>query len=124
MTHKAETIEELQKTILELKTKEEKYQNLYENSLVAMFTTDMETMNTIEVNETGIRLFGYESKEVFLKSFKASNHFIHVDNREENIRKIQKTGEVSNREQEMKRLDGTHFWARIFIKLNVEKNMA
>ncbi|HEX5172026.1 MAG TPA: PAS domain-containing sensor histidine kinase, partial [Cyclobacteriaceae bacterium] len=104
---------------------EEKYRNLFENSLVAMFITDMATQNVIDVNEMGVQLFGYQSKEDFLENFKPATHFVHADERENTIQAIRDSGENKlTKEQEMRRLDGTHFWAKIFIKINHEKSTA
>jgi len=104
---------------------EEKYRNLFENSLVAMFITDLATQNVIDVNEIGAQLFGYESKEDFLKNFKPSVHFVYANEREQTWQALRdKGGEKVTREQEMKRLDGTHFWCKIFVKINHEKSTA
>jgi len=107
------------------KANEEKYLNLFENSLVAMFLTEINSLKVIDVNEMGIRLFGYKSKDDFLKNFKPVQHFIRPEERETNMESLveQDTNEIT-REQEMQKLDGTRFWAKIFVKLNNEKSLA
>jgi PAS domain S-box-containing protein len=107
------------------KANEEKYLNLFENSLVAMFITDIETKKVVDVNEMGVQFFGYSSKEDFLRHFDSSYHFINQKERERNFEALygKKTVQMT-REQEMKKLDGTRFWAKIFVKLNQEKSQA
>lgn len=104
---------------------EEKYRNLFENSLVAMFITDLATQNVVEVNEMGVRLFGYKSRENFLKDFKPTVHFVHENERERTAQALRDRGSDNiTKEQEMRRLDGTHFWAKIFVKINHERSTA
>jgi PAS domain S-box-containing protein len=107
----------------ELKASEENYKNLSENTLVSVFTTDMETLKAITVNEVGARLFGYKSKKDFLDNYDQSTHFVNLKHREKNIKTVKEKGELRNKVQEMKKVDGTRFWANIFIKLNSEKNI-
>lgn len=104
---------------------EEKYRNLFENSLVAMFITDLATQKTIDVNEMGLQLFGYQSKEDFLLNFNPSVHFIHANERAKTFEALRNNGgDKIAKEQEMRRLDGTHFWCKIFVKINHEKSTA
>lgn len=107
------------------KANEEKYHNLFENSLVAMFITDINTLKVVDVNEMGIQFFGYVSKEDFLQNFDSEFHFVNQREREKNIQSLYGKNAVEmTREQEMQKLDGTRFWAKIFVKLNQEKSLA
>jgi PAS domain S-box-containing protein len=106
----------------ELIFSEEKYQDLFENSLVAMFVTDLATEKTNYANEIGIKLLGYKSKQDFKTNFDASKHivknieFLKIKN------KIIKEGAVKNIKIKIKKLDGTLFWVRLFSKINSNKN--
>ncbi len=126
MTDNLKDLAELKSIFTKLEISEERYRNLYENSVVAMFTTEVPSLKTLEVNEKGVELFGYSSKESFLKNFKAKDHFVHPEEnqREKNLQTAQQKGEVRSMDQEMKKLDGTLLWVKIFIKLNSEKNIA
>ena len=108
----------------ELKTSEEKYRNLYENSVVSIYSTDMRTLKVIDVNDKGVQIFGYKSKEDFIDNYTSSAHFVNLADKEESIEILKEKGEIRDRVQEMKTLDGTHFWAKVFIKLNAEKSLA
>ena len=107
------------------KAHEEKYSDLFENPLAAMFITDLTTSTMIEVNQTAVLLFGYSSKSDFLKNFDPSDHFVFPDGRQRTYRdSIGSIGNSLTREQEMKKLDGTHFWAQMFVKLNQDNTIA
>ena len=107
-----------------LRINEEKYRNIYENSLVALFTVDWKKSITIEANEVGVKLYGYKSKEDVLENFLMKNHFIDPEELEDHISILNKKGELRNSVSELKKADGTPFWAKIFIKLNDEKTLA
>ena len=107
----------------ELKVSEEKYRSFFENSIVAMFTTDLNTTQIIDVNDTGVQLFGYKSEKDFLDNYNPAAHFVDFLEREKNLETLRKNGEIRNKVQEMKRLDGTQFWAKLFIKLNPDENL-
>ncbi|TKC00616.1 PAS domain-containing sensor histidine kinase [Pedobacter cryophilus] len=103
---------------------EEKYRNLFENSLIAILSSDLKTTKVIDVNQIGVKLFGYQSKKDFLKNFKPENHWVNISQRLYHIEILMKKGEVRNKIQEMKKLDGTHFWANISTKSDKEINSA
>jgi PAS domain S-box-containing protein len=102
----------------------EKYRNLFQNSVVAMHTTDAQTLKVIEVNDFSIRMFGYKSKREYLDNFDTVTHFVNPDERESMVERLKKGGDsIKQSLHEMKKLDGTHFWANIFIKLNSQRNL-
>ena len=117
-------ITERKRGIDELKASEEKYRDIYENTMVPMITTDMRLLKTINVNEVCSQLFGYKSTTDFLNTYDPSAHFINLEERKKNLETLAEKGEIRNRVIEMKKLDGTHFWADLYIKLNADKSLA
>ncbi|MDB5276538.1 MAG: domain S-box-containing protein [Ferruginibacter sp.] len=117
-------ITERKLSIEKLKVSEEKYRSFFENSVVAMFTVDMHSLSIIDVNEMGVRLFGYPSKQDLLNDYNPKLHFEQIENRVNNIQTLREKGEINNLEQEFKRLDGSRFWAKLFVKLNADKSLA
>lgn len=102
----------------------EKYRNLFQNSLVAMHTKDAKTLKVIEVNDFSVRMFGYKSKKEYLDNFDTATHFVNPRGREEIVALLKKKGGTINQSlHEMKKLDGSHFWANIFMKLNSERDL-
>ena len=106
-----------------LKANEEKYRSLYDNTLVSLFTLDLETLKAIAVNDVTVDLFGYKSKQDFLDNFSPINHFRKPEGVKENLSVLQKDGMLTRTFQEMKRLDGSVFWANTFERTNSEKTV-
>lgn len=105
-------------SIDELKISEKKYRNLFENTLVAMFAIDIRTSKAIMVNDVSVQLFGYKSQKEFLNNFNPSAHYVHPAERVKNIKILLEKGELESKVHEMKKCDGTIFWAKIFMKLD------
>ena len=105
---------------LKVTESEEKYRNMFENSVVSMFTADLKTHKTVKVNGVCVSMFGYKSSEEFLKLFHSSKHFVNENERENVIEMLMQKNELET-VSEMKKLDGTHFWANIFAKINHDR---
>jgi PAS domain S-box-containing protein len=110
-----------QQTIEELKASKEKYLDLFENSLVPMLINDSATRKTNAVNENGVKLFGYKSKEAFIINFDWANHFENPEDYAKLRKSIMETGKVKWNLVRMKRLDGTPFQAKLASKLSTDK---
>lgn len=110
-----------QKTIEELEANKEKYLDLFENSLVPMLISDSATRKTNAVNDNGVKLFGYKSKEDFINNFDWANHFEHQEDYAKLRKAIIETGKVKWNLVRMKRLDGKPFQAKLASKLSTDK---
>lgn len=103
-----------------LKKSEERYRAIFSNTLVPIFTMDVASSKVTEVNNPGVELFDYESKEDLIKNFDSKAHYVYPDEWEKNMITILQYGEL-RKIQHMKRKDGSLFWGSIFTKLNHEK---
>ena len=103
---------------------EESYKNLYDNTIVAMFVTDLKTLKLVKANKIGMELFGYKTKKALYEGFTAQTHFVNPSEREENVKTAVLENEVTTMIQPMKKLDGTIFWGRIYMKVNENKSLA
>ncbi len=112
------------KALEKLKLSEERYRGIFENSLVSMHTTDMNTKRAVAANDVAVKLFGYKSQQDFKNNFEPKKHFVREKDIESNLKTLVEKGELSNRYQEMKKVDGTPFWANIFVKLNSDRTLA
>jgi len=110
-----------QQTIEELKANKEKYLDLFENSLVPMLISDSATRKTNAVNDNGVKLFGYKSKEDFINNFDWANHFEYQEDYAKLRKAIIETGKVKWNLVRMKRLDGKPFQAKLASKLSTDK---
>ncbi|UPT69882.1 MAG: PAS domain-containing sensor histidine kinase [Flavobacterium sp. JAD_PAG50586_2] len=116
-------ITENKQSIENLEKSEEQYRDIFSNSLVAIFTTDVATRKIIEVNERCASLFGYESTEDFLVSFDVNAHYLNSDDRKKNWVILMENGELQH-VQQLRKNDGNLIWVSIFTKLNQSKTLA
>jgi len=90
-----------------LKSSEEKYRSLVDNLTVGIFRMAPGPQRKfIEVNSTIARMFGYESKEEFLKT-SVSDHHQNPNELEILDRKITQDSSLINEELKLKKKDGT-----------------
>lgn len=108
---------EHKKAKIALRESERRYIALYDNAVVAMFRTSIKDGSPLAVNEVGVRLFGYSSKEEFLSQFKASNHYVEPDERKRLLNELMLNGSVENFQIRLSRIDGTTFWAEFNAKI-------
>lgn len=109
---------------IKLKNSEERYRNLYENAIASILYTDMKTLKVVEANQMCVELFGYDSREEFLEKFNPSNHYVTPNKRQMNLDILIEKGELFDSIEELRRKDGTHFWANLFLKLNSDRSLA
>lgn len=100
------------------------YRNVYENALVGMSTTDMHTLKVVDVNDVCVDLFGYRSRQDFLANFNPLVHYVNMNDRKNMIFILQTKGEVVHKEVELTKVDGTKFWADIYIKSSDTQSVA
>lgn len=89
-----------------LKRSEEKYRNLFENSMVGMFRSALADGTILEANNTFLRIFGVES----YKGAHAEDSYVDPAHREHMKEQLLKNGYVENFETQLKRNDGSVFW--------------
>lgn len=90
---------------------EEKYRNIFENSLDGIFQSTPEG-HFITVNPALARMWGYESPEDLLAGVTAIEHQVYVDpnRRSEFMRVIRQQGSISGFEYQAYRKDGSVMW--------------
>jgi PAS domain S-box-containing protein len=108
----------------DLTIREEKYRNLFDNSLVAICLMNMVDEMPISINETWVKLFGYKSEEDYLKNYNSFVHHVNLEDRKQILDYSEINSEVNATIHELKKVDGIHFWAKMFVKLNHDKTLA
>lgn len=116
-------ITEAKQSIEDLKKSEERYRDIFSNTLAAIFTTDIDPLRVTDVNQRGVDMFGYDSKHDFLKHFDITAHCVHPKAYQDQWAQLQQQGEIKHIEQ-LTRKDGSVFWGSIFTKLNHSKTTA
>lgn len=109
---------ERQKALDALNSAEETYRNLFLNSQVGLFRTDLETGKLLDANEVVARLAGFRSRtELMSSNFNVSNHYENILDRESFTGVLKSVGEVEGFVARFRRLDGRAVWLRISAKL-------
>jgi PAS domain S-box-containing protein len=132
MVHKVDRKDKLQKQIMDLQKKvdhqkgiidklktkekelneiEQKYGNLYYNSIVCMMRLSIKDHRVFSVNPNGAKMFEYSSEEEFAKNFKIKNHCLGSTSYDQILYMLNKTGFISGFTLRMSRKDKTVFWA-------------
>jgi signal transduction histidine kinase len=94
-----------------LKDNEEKYRNLFNNSLIGMFRAEMSSTRIIEINEVGRNILGLEGDDYTL------NCFLPDGTKEEFVREIFQNRVIGNFEVQVQRADMTFTWVSIDARL-------
>jgi len=95
--------------------------SLYENELIAMYITSIETGRPLDANNKGVHFAGYSSKEKFLAEFVSVNYHTHPEKRKELINELRLKGDVYKKEHEFVKRDGTSLWVELYAKIHPEK---
>ena len=105
-----------------LRTAEETYRNLFLNSQIGIFRSDVETGLILDANDTFARLAGYKDRESLLAdSFNIAECYIDPQQRDLMISTLIETGEVNNFESLFKRIDDVQVWMRFSARHNIQK---
>ncbi len=102
-----------------LMRREEKFRSLYNNALVAMITIDRITETIVESNDLGYRVFGYETKSDLIGTL-ASEMFANPNDIHLVNETLRTKGYIDTLELQMKKGDGTLFWAELSAKPDYE----
>ena len=105
-----------------LKTAEEKYRNLFMNSQVGIFRTEIETGLVLEANDRFAKLLGFKDREeLFYEPVYIADWYADPEARTRMISLLKKRGEVINYEEKFKRNDGSDLWIRYSARIVSEK---
>ncbi|MFN4233423.1 MAG: PAS domain S-box protein [Bacteroidia bacterium] len=102
-----------------LKQSEEQYRNLFENNMAGVFITKADG-TFIAVNESYVKIFGFNSTEEVLKRKSKDNYFTPED-RENYLKELREKKQLKNYTLRNKKSDGTEIWVLINVAL-IENN--
>lgn len=98
-----------------------KYRKFFEASHEMRFTVSR-TGKLLDVNQAGVNIFGFDSKEEMLQSPGVSSLYAVLDEGELLWRKVEEDGFVQDYEIEMRRKDGTEFTASVTASVWFEED--
>ncbi len=93
-------------TLLALKKSEEKYRTLFQNSLIAIFRSRIDTGEIIEHNAEFLELLGIDNS----KNTSTLDFYYDKSDRDWVVNELQKTGIIQHRELRLKSGDGETIW--------------
>ncbi len=94
-----------------LRKSEEKYRNIFENSVVGFFQSTPEG-RFLEVNPAFARMLGYASPDALIAGISdiAEQYYVNPEDRRQYQRRLFKSGNVENMEFKIRRKDGSQMW--------------
>ncbi len=101
----------------ELRRSEEKYRHLFETNMVGMYQSSLSDGRILEANPTLLHMFNAQS----MVGEYASDFYVMPADREILIQSLQEKHEVENYITELKRQDGSTFWASLSATLFPEE---
>ena len=114
-------ISHLKKSQDELISSEMKYRHIFEGSKDAIILINCEG-SIKDINHSGIELWGYESKEEFIKEMSLNNLFIKKEDLDGFLINIEENGFVKDYETLLKRKDGSEINAMITANLRKDSD--
>jgi PAS domain S-box-containing protein len=106
-------ITERQRAEQEIKQSEQKYKNLFHNSLVGMFRNTLADGTVLDANEAVLKMFGFDSYE----GVRAIDLCANPADRKSLKQQLLEKGFVENFEAQVRRKDGSIFWVSYSGKL-------
>ena len=110
-------ITEKKKTEEALRLSEEKYRNLYEQNLAGVFRTNVNG-KIYDCNDAFLKIFGYKSKNEFLKLSSKSLYFT-SEAREKYIRDLRKHKVLHNYQLLSRKKDNSEIWILANVALSI-----
>jgi PAS domain S-box-containing protein len=105
-----------------MRTAEDTYRNIFLNSQIGLFRTDMHTGLILDVNDAVARFIGYQDRVSLLaEPFNIAERYVDPYDREKMISLLQADGEFRNYEARFRKNDGSIIWMRFSARLVREK---
>ena len=98
---------------VEIQQSEQKYRNLFHNSLVGMFRSSLADGTVMDANEAALKMFGFNSYE----GLKTVDLYVNPADRETIKQLLREKGFIENFEIQVQRKDGSAFWISSSAKL-------
>ncbi len=107
----------------DLKKSQEKYQRIFENSILGLYQSVPEG-RYLSVNLAFARLFGYNSPKEMLASVTDIGHqlYVNLQDRDRAITQLVEKGYLEGFELEVRRKDGTKFWTSMNTTIVKDEN--
>jgi len=106
----------------DLKAAEETYRNIFLNSQIGLFRSEIQSGLALDVNDTLARFAGYESRASLMRDhFNFAERYIEKEDRARMVSILLEKGDVLNFEARFRRKDESIIWIRLSAKLIIDK---
>jgi len=99
-------ITEQKKAVEALSKSEKKYKALFQNSLVAIFRSKIQTGEVIDCNNKFLELLGLTNQQ----EFSTADYYYYPDERIQIIEELSQKGQINSRELKIKKVSGEPLW--------------
>jgi PAS domain S-box-containing protein len=102
-----------------LQRSEVKFRNIFENSQVGIFRARLSDGLILDANQRFANLFGFDSPEEVIGLLHGTDCYVNLSDRSSAIELLKRDGKLQNFEVQLRRRDGTSFWALYSARPNV-----
>lgn len=105
-----------------LRAAEETYRNLFLNSQIGLFRTDIKTGLILDANDAVAQFIGFKGRNALMaEPFNIADRYVDPEAREKMISLLKRDGEFQNYEARFRRNDGAILWMRYSARMVPEK---
>jgi PAS domain S-box-containing protein len=94
-----------------LQRSETKFRNIFENSQVGIFRARLSDGLFLDVNQRFANLFGFDSPQEVIGLLHGVDCYVNLNDRQQALELLTRDGTLQNFEVQVRRRDGTTFWA-------------
>ena len=105
----------------ELIQSRKKYEQLYNNSQIAMYRTRISDGKLLECNDMLVKVLGYNNKEQCLAEHHSRGNYANPAQRDLLLAQLKKYNEVNGFVLETKKVDGSQMWIKVWAKIFPEQ---
>ncbi|MBD2309328.1 PAS domain S-box protein [Chroococcidiopsis sp. FACHB-1243] len=102
-----------------LQRSEAKFRNIFENSQVGIFRARLSDGLILDANQRFANLFGFDSPKEVIGLLHGADCYVNPSDRSSAIELLNRDGKLQNFEVQLRRRDGTLFWALYSARPNV-----
>nr|WP_277876131.1 PAS domain S-box protein [Chroococcidiopsis sp. [FACHB-1243]] len=102
-----------------LQRSETKFRNIFENSQVGIFRARLSDGLILDANQRFANLFGFDSPKEVIGLLHGADCYVNPSDRSSAIELLNRDGKLQNFEVQLRRRDGTLFWALYSARPNV-----
>ncbi|MDZ7966690.1 MAG: AAA family ATPase [Nostoc sp. DedSLP03] len=112
-------ITQLKQAEAALQRSETKFRNIFENSQVGIFRARLSDGLFLDANQRFANLFGFDSPEEVIGLLHGVDCYVNPSDRQQALELLNRDGKLQNFEVQLRKRDGTLFWALYSARPNV-----